>query len=362
MLLAIGGSTNAVLHLTAIAGRVGVDLDLGRLNEISDDDAGAGRSEADRPALHGGSVRRRRHRRGAARAEAAAPPRLPHGHRRDAGANGLPRRTVPVDRAVVKPLGEPLQPKGGLVALFGYLAPKGAIFKRSAADPKLFEREGRAVVFTSLEDLSAAHRRSRARCDAGRFPRVAERRTPQRLGHARGRLSADPGQARARRRQGHGAHLRRAHERHGLRHGRAARDARCGERRPARPGPQRRPHPPHRRASAASISWSHRRSWRAARSPRRQFPSAATPASTAATSCRPTTAAISTSCANTRSPRLKVEEAGVQSQSARHDLRNAADRHSRSLIPRATALVQSEALAAVLCFLQSRAGFWRDVL
>src|SRR5213075_2755471 len=40
-------------------------------------------------------------------------------------------------------------------ALFGSLAPKGAIFKRSAADPKLFERDGRAVVFTSLEDLSA---------------------------------------------------------------------------------------------------------------------------------------------------------------------------------------------------------------
>ena len=39
------------------------------------------------------------------------------------------------------------------MALFGSLAPKGAIFKRSAADPKLFEKEGRAVVFTSLEDL-----------------------------------------------------------------------------------------------------------------------------------------------------------------------------------------------------------------
>jgi len=61
----------------------------------------------------------------------------------------------PVDRSVIKPLADPLQPKGGLVALFGSLAPRGAIFKRSAADPKLFEREGRAVVFTSLEDLSA---------------------------------------------------------------------------------------------------------------------------------------------------------------------------------------------------------------
>jgi dihydroxy-acid dehydratase len=61
----------------------------------------------------------------------------------------------PVERSVIKPLADPLQPKGGLVALFGSLAPKGAIFKRSAADPKLFEKEGRAVVFSSLDDLSA---------------------------------------------------------------------------------------------------------------------------------------------------------------------------------------------------------------
>ena len=49
----------------------------------------------------------------------------------------------------------PLEPVGGLVALFGNLAPKGAILKRSAADAKLFEHEGRAVVFSSLADLAA---------------------------------------------------------------------------------------------------------------------------------------------------------------------------------------------------------------
>src|SRR5262249_2467149 len=67
----------------------------------------------------------------------------------------LERPMGPVDREVVRPLSDPLRPYGGLVSLFGSLAPKGAIFKRSAADPNLFEREGRAVVFTSLEDLSA---------------------------------------------------------------------------------------------------------------------------------------------------------------------------------------------------------------
>jgi dihydroxy-acid dehydratase len=60
-----------------------------------------------------------------------------------------------VDRKVVRPLADPYQKQGGLVALFGSLAPNGAIIKRSAADPRLFEREGRAVVFTSLDDLAA---------------------------------------------------------------------------------------------------------------------------------------------------------------------------------------------------------------
>jgi dihydroxy-acid dehydratase len=67
----------------------------------------------------------------------------------------LEREPTWVDRAVVKPFKEPLSKEGGLVALFGSLAPNGAILKRSAADPKLFEREGRAVVFENLDDLSA---------------------------------------------------------------------------------------------------------------------------------------------------------------------------------------------------------------
>ena len=67
----------------------------------------------------------------------------------------LERQSPWVDRAVVRPIDDPIYEKGGLVALFGSLAPNGAILKRSAADPKLFEREGRAVVFTSLDDLAA---------------------------------------------------------------------------------------------------------------------------------------------------------------------------------------------------------------
>jgi len=155
VLLAIGGSTNAIVHLTAIAGRAGVKIDLNRLNELSDSTpvlvdlkptgqfymsdlyaaggVGAVLREL-KPLLHlecmtvtGETIGERL------------------AHEKDAW----------VDRAVVRPLADPLAKEGGLVALFGSLAPNGAILKRSAADANLFEREGRAVVFTSLDDMAA---------------------------------------------------------------------------------------------------------------------------------------------------------------------------------------------------------------
>jgi len=154
VLMAIGGSTNAVLHLTAIAGRAGIDLDLGWLNEISDstpvlvDLKPTGPHYMEDLFAAGGI--------GAVLRELKP---LLHLDCMTVAGETLGQRlaveTGPIDRSVVKPLADPLQPKGGLVALFGSLAPKGAIFKRSAADPKLFEKEARAVVFTSLEDLSA---------------------------------------------------------------------------------------------------------------------------------------------------------------------------------------------------------------
>src|SRR5260221_8811800 len=59
-----------------------------------------------------------------------------------------------VDRSIIAQRDKPFEPQGGLVALFGNLAPKGAILKRSAADARLFEHEGRAVVFSSVADLA----------------------------------------------------------------------------------------------------------------------------------------------------------------------------------------------------------------
>ncbi|MFI4947626.1 MAG: dihydroxy-acid dehydratase [Alphaproteobacteria bacterium] len=155
VLMAIGGSTNAVLHLTAIAGRAGIEVDLKWLNEISDSTPVLVDLKPTGPyymedLFAAGGI-------GAVLRELS--PLLNLDCMTVAGETLGERLAVPpirrVDRDVVRPLAEPLQPVGGLVALFGSLAPKGAIFKRSAADPKLFEKEGRAVVFTSLEDLSA---------------------------------------------------------------------------------------------------------------------------------------------------------------------------------------------------------------
>jgi dihydroxy-acid dehydratase len=56
---------------------------------------------------------------------------------------------------VIRPARAPLSPRGSLIVLRGNLAPEGAILKRSAASPELLRKTGRAVVFSSLEDLAA---------------------------------------------------------------------------------------------------------------------------------------------------------------------------------------------------------------
>jgi dihydroxy-acid dehydratase len=154
VLLAIGGSTNAIVHLTAIAGRVGVQVPLARLNELSDST----------PVLvdlkpTGQHYMSDLHAAGGVGALLRELKDLLHLDCRTVTGEMLGERIAApiayVDREIVRPMSDPFQREGGLVALFGSLAPQGAILKRSAADPKLFEREGRAVVFTSLEDLAA---------------------------------------------------------------------------------------------------------------------------------------------------------------------------------------------------------------
>ena len=154
VLLAIGGSTNAIIHLTAVAGRRGIAISLDRLNKLSDET----------PVLvdlkpTGSHYMQDFHAAGGMSALLAELKDLLHVDCMTIAGESLGARLargVPfVDRGVIRPRSDPLSAVGGLVALFGSLAPRGAILKRAAADAGLFECEGRAVVFESLEDLSA---------------------------------------------------------------------------------------------------------------------------------------------------------------------------------------------------------------
>ena len=154
VLLAIGGSTNAVIHLTAIAGRLGLPLPLAWLNELSEAtpvlvDLKPSGSHYMEDFFAAGGV-------GAVLRELE--PLLDLDCQTAAGetlGERLAHEEPYVDRRVIRSFDDPIEPRGGLVALFGSLAPGGALLKRSAADSRLFEQEGRAVVFSSLEDLAA---------------------------------------------------------------------------------------------------------------------------------------------------------------------------------------------------------------
>jgi dihydroxy-acid dehydratase len=168
VLLAIGGSTNGIIHLTAIAGRLGIKLDLQRLNALSAETpvlvdlkpTGTGYMEDFHRA--GGlpvvlnELKRWLHLdtmtvTGKTVGETLTPrPPLPQGERMRGS-----EYVFPAWQEVIRPAERPLQAQGGLVALMGNLAPEGAILKRSAASPHLMNVTGRAVVFTSLQDLAA---------------------------------------------------------------------------------------------------------------------------------------------------------------------------------------------------------------
>jgi len=154
VLLALGGSTNAIIHLTAIAGRLGIPVSLQRLNQLSDETPvlvnlkPVGSHYMEDFFFAGGVGAVLRELRPLLNLDCMTVTGETLGDR-------LETETGWVDRRVIASAAEPLEPQGGLVALFGNLAPRGAILKRSAADERLFEKEGRAVVFTSLEDLAA---------------------------------------------------------------------------------------------------------------------------------------------------------------------------------------------------------------
>ncbi|MGL6215023.1 IlvD/Edd family dehydratase [Billgrantia desiderata] len=153
---AIGGSTNAVIHLKAIAGRIGVELDLddwsriGRGTPTLVDLQPSGRFLMEEFYYAGGlpAVLRR----------LGEADRLPH--REALTVNGRTLwdnvKEAPLyNDEVIRPLERPLREDGGMCVLRGNLAPRGAVLKPSAASPELMIHRGRAVVFEDFDDYKA---------------------------------------------------------------------------------------------------------------------------------------------------------------------------------------------------------------
>jgi len=153
VLLAIGGSTNGLIHTTAIAGRLGIHIDLARVDAMG----------RDTPVLvdlkpSGQHYMEDLHRAGGLPTLLRELKPLLH-----LDAMTVTGRTLgeeiddcgaPFPQGVVRPLSNPIYPQGGIAVLRGNLAPGGAIIKQSAADPKLMKHEGRAVVFENAEDMA----------------------------------------------------------------------------------------------------------------------------------------------------------------------------------------------------------------
>src|SRR5262245_6954759 len=150
---AIGGSTNAVVHLLAVAGRIGVDLSLddwdrlGRDMPCLVDLMPSGRFLMEEFYYAGGLP--------------AVIKEIGHKiHKEAVTANGKTlwdncKDAENWNSEVITPFGKPFKPQGGIAVLRGNLAPGGAVIKPSAADPKLMKHRGRAVVFESIEDYDA---------------------------------------------------------------------------------------------------------------------------------------------------------------------------------------------------------------
>ncbi|HWT20288.1 MAG TPA: IlvD/Edd family dehydratase [Variovorax sp.] len=152
VLLAIGGSTNGIVHLAAIAGRMGLEIDLAALDRM-------GRETPvllDLKPSGQWYMEDFHHAGGMATLLRELKPLLHLGAMTVTGrtlGEEMERAGPGFAQTVVRSIGNPIYPQGGIAVLRGNLAPGGAIIKQSAADPKLMEHEGRAVVFENIEDL-----------------------------------------------------------------------------------------------------------------------------------------------------------------------------------------------------------------
>jgi len=150
---AIGGSTNAVVHLLALAGRIGVDLTLDDWNEL-----GIGVPCLVNLMPSGKYLMEDFYYAGGLPALIREMGDLIHRDAPTVNGKTMGENTADApcyNRDVIRPFDEPLVRDGGIAVLRGNLCPDGAIIKPSAATPGLMKHRGRAVVFESIEDLHA---------------------------------------------------------------------------------------------------------------------------------------------------------------------------------------------------------------
>ena len=153
VLLSIGGSTNGIVHLTAIAGRLGFEIDLkaldrmGRETPVLVDLKPSGQHYMEDFHYAGGMTTLLRELKPLLHLDAMTVTGRTLGEELDLAPASF-------KQDVIRPFNNPIFPQGGIAVLEGNLAPGGAIIKQSAADPKLMDHEGRAVVFENSQDLA----------------------------------------------------------------------------------------------------------------------------------------------------------------------------------------------------------------
>jgi dihydroxy-acid dehydratase len=154
--MAMGGSTNTVLHALAIAREAGVDYDLERINRVSGRCPNICKVAPSSP-YHVEDVDRA----GGVSAILKEISRIPN--LLDTGAITVTGRTLArniararvLDRAVIRPVDEPYSADGGLSILWGNLAEQGAVVKKAGVAASMLKFEGEAIIFDSQEDACA---------------------------------------------------------------------------------------------------------------------------------------------------------------------------------------------------------------
>lgn len=151
VLMAIGGSTNAVVHLLALAGRVGLDVSLADFAAAAHVPVLANLRPSGEhllePFFHAGGVP----------ALMAEMRELLHLDLPTVSGETVRDRIdkrASLDLDVIRPMTNPVSPVSGIAVLRGSLAPSGAVVKRSAASPRLFRHKGPALVFEHVEELN----------------------------------------------------------------------------------------------------------------------------------------------------------------------------------------------------------------